>query len=302
MRSRSASSTGEQLETGRFAPSPTGPLHLGSLLTAVASWINVRAVGGRWILRIEDLDTPRCVPGAADAILRSLERHGLHWDELSYQHHRSALYRSALERLTAQGHTYPCTCSRSQLPDGGIYPGTCRSRVGIHGASSALRLRVGEHPIEIHDAIQGHFSQRLDRDVGDFIVHRRDGIIAYQLAVVVDDIEQHVTQVVRGADLLDNTPRQLWLYRLMDAPVPSYAHVSVLTDRSRHKLSKLTHATSLDAHPATANLQLILGLLGHPPPRMLRFAAPRELLEWAILDWDISRLPRGIVHPGFVCI
>jgi len=308
MKSRSASSTDESVasanrtvEIGRFAPSPTGPLHLGSLLTAVASWMAARADGGRWLLRIEDLDESRCLPGAADSILRTLEQHGLAWDDLCYQHERLAFYHEALERLTQLGLTFPCTCSRSQLPEAGVYPGTCRDRSAISG-EHALRLKVGDLSIEIDDSIQGKFAQHLGRDVGDFVIRRRDGIIAYQLAVVVDDAAQRITQVVRGADLLDNTPRQMLLFRLLGARPPRYSHVPVLADRTRHKLSKQTRATSVAGHSPNANLLLILDLLGHAPPPMLQGAQPREILDWGIAHWDISRIPRGVIHPEFVCI
>ncbi len=305
MRSRSANSTGSAVpstvETGRFAPSPTGPLHLGSLLSAVASWVNARASGGRWLVRIEDLDQPRCVPGASDSILATLEHHALRWDDLSYQHDRVALYRNALDRLTRAGHTFLCTCSRSQLRETAVYPGICRNRDGSRPGPSAVRVKVPSESIELIDLIQGSYVQRLDTDVGDFIIERRDGIIAYQLAVVVDDAAQNVTQVVRGADLLDNTPRQLLLFRLLGVRAPRYAHVPVLTDRRHQKLSKQTLTSSLDTRPA-ANLRLILALLGHEPPRTLRHSEPLELLDWAATHWDLGRVPRGPAHPGFVCI
>jgi glutamyl-Q tRNA(Asp) synthetase len=309
MKSRSASSTGDSgerasrtVETGRFAPSPTGPLHLGSLLTAVASWVNVRAAGGRWLVRMEDLDEPRCVAGAADSILNTLEQHGLTWDGLSYQRDRIALYRDALERLRDGGHTFTCICSRSQLQDADVYPGTCRERNLSSREPSSQRVRVPNETLSFEDLVQGRYSQRLDRDVGDFVVSRRDGIIAYQLAVVVDDSAQHVTQVVRGADLLDNTPRQLLLFRLLGLTPPRYAHVPVLADRSQQKLSKHTHATAVGARSPGENLSLVLALLGHDPPKMLHSALPRDLLDWAIAHWRLERVPRGIVHPDFVCI
>ena len=254
------------------------------------------------MLRIEDLDGPRCIPGAADSILETLDRHALRWDELSYQSDRIALYRDALERLRRDGHTFACICSRSQLQETSVYPGTCRTRREMANDPFSLRVKVPQETIEFEDLVQGFYSQRLDSDVGDFIVSRRDDIVAYQLAVVVDDAAQQITEVVRGADLLDNTPRQLLLFRLLGSPAPRYAHVPVLADRTHQKLSKHTHATVLDASPPSANLRLILGLLGHEPPRMLRHADPRDLLEWTTTHWDLARVPRGIVHPDFVCI
>jgi len=287
---------------GRFAPSPTGPLHLGSLYTAVASYLDARSRGGRWLVRIEDLDGPRCVPGAVDLILRTLEHHALHWDgAVTYQHERLASYQAALEQLGKAGLTYRCTCSRSRLPDA-IYPGYCRTRPTAAGQPAALRVIAPARSIAFADLLQGNFEQRLDRDVGDFVVLRRDGIVAYQLAVVVDDIAQQITHVVRGADLLDNTPRQLLLFEYLHAPAPHYAHVPLLVDRTGAKLSKRTMAHAIDDTQASANLALILSLLHHPPPAGLRHASPDELLHWAIGAWDLKRLPAQSTLANFVCI
>jgi glutamyl-Q tRNA(Asp) synthetase len=309
MKSRSASSTDEPQTAattaavvGRFAPSPTGPLHLGSLLTAVASHVHARSAGGRWLLRIEDLDVQRCVPGATDAILRTLDRHALHWDDAAtYQRQRIARYRDAIERLDAGGHTYACTCSRSQLRSS-VYPGTCRDRRAISDEPHSIRVKVPAETWQVHDAVQGTFAQRLDVDVGDFVILRRDGVVAYQLAVVVDDIDQEITHVVRGADLLDNTPRQLLLFARLRGAAPQYAHIPVLVDRSGQKLSKQTFARAVDAAQPSANLTLILTLLGHEPPRELRAAGAGELIAWATAAWDLTRVPRGLCFSGFVCI
>jgi len=289
-------------EVGRFAPSPTGPLHFGSLLTAVASFVHARANAGRWLLRIEDLDTPRCVPGAVDSILQTLDRHGLWWDAVAYQHERIALYQHALERLAAGGHTFVCTCSRSQLHDADIYPGTCRDRMLSPQEAASVRLRVPTRTIEFVDGIQGPYVQRLDADVGDFVILRRDGIFAYQLAVVVDDAAQRVTQVVRGADLLDNTPRQLLLFEMLGSPPPLYCHVPVLADRTGRKLSKQTAATAVRIDSASENLHAILDLLGQCPPPTLCRAGPRDVLEWAVEHWDIDAVPRGATNRRFVCV
>ena len=206
------------VEIGRFAPSPTGPLHLGSLLTAVASYVHARALGGRWLVRMEDLDTPRCVPGAADAILTTLERHGLHWDELTYQHDRIEFYRDALARLRAGGHTFACTCSRSQIQESGVYPGTCRQRVAPPGRAPFDSREGARRNDRVRTTrFKGATHSACARTLATSWSSRRDGIIAYQLAVVVDDAAQRITQVVRGADLLDNTPRQLLLFRLLGA-------------------------------------------------------------------------------------
>jgi glutamyl-Q tRNA(Asp) synthetase len=308
MKSRSVSSTAEasnsrpSLEVGRFAPSPTGPLHFGSLLTAVASFVHVRANAGRWLLRIEDLDTPRCMPGAVDSILQTLQRHGLWWDDLTYQHERIALYRHALDQLEAAAHTFVCTCSRSQLHDADVYPGTCRERALAGRGANSIRLRVPARTVEFIDGIQGRYSQRLDRDVGDFVVFRRDGIFAYQLAVVVDDAAQGITHVLRGADLLDNTPRQILLFELLGATPPIYLHVPVLADRKGHKLSKQTAASAVHNESASDNLVAALELLGQSPPSSLCRARPSDVLDWAVEHWDLDSVPRGPINPHFVCV
>jgi len=272
------------------------------LLTAVASFVHARANAGRWLLRIEDLDTPRCAPGAVDSILQTLDRHGLWWDAIAYQHERISLYRHALERLVTDGHTFVCTCSRSQLHDADVYPGTCRDRRLPPSSTGSIRLRVPSRTIEFVDEIQGRYTQRLDVDVGDFVVLRRDGIFAYQLAVVVDDAAQRITRVVRGADLLDNTPRQLLLFEMLGWSAPAYCHVPVLADRAGQKLSKQTAATAVRIDAASENLHATLDLLGQRPPPTLYRAKPPEILQWAIEHWDIDAVPHGAKHPHFVCV
>lgn len=247
---------------GRFAPSPTGPLHFGSLVAALASWLDARAHGGTWLVRIEDIDGPRTVPGAADDILQTLDRFGFHADETPvWQSARIEHYRAALDQLLAAGHVYPCGCTRKEIADSQlhahqrnttlIYPGTCRS--GLHGKRArAWRLRVpddvppGNAVIRFDDRWQGPQSQNLATDVGDFVLLRADGQWAYQLAVVVDDAAQGITHVVRGADLLDSTARQIWLQRCVGAPTPAYLHVPVVTNEEGDKLSKQTGAQALD--------------------------------------------------------
>ncbi len=253
--------------TGRFAPSPTGPLHLGSLIAAAASWLDARAAGGRWLVRIEDLDRPRCLPGAADAILRALERLGLQWDGVVlYQSQRLEHYRAALQKLAP--HTYWCGCSRREIADSSlglavdgahIYPGTCR---GGAARKRALRVRTTKEPIAFVDRVQGRGEQVLERDIGDFVLYRADGLFAYQLAVVLDDAAQGVTDVVRGADLLDSTPRQIYLQRLLDLPTPRYLHVPVALDAAGAKLSKQTGAMPIEADPGA--LRRALAFLGQP--------------------------------------
>ena len=253
--------------TGRFAPSPTGPLHIGSVIAALASWLDARAARGRWLVRMEDLDRPRVMPGAADAILDALARLGLNWDgEVVYQSERQPLYRRALERLAT--HTYWCGCSRREIADSSlglavdgapIYPGTCRA--GTCGARRALRVRVSGR-IAYEDRLQGPQAQVLERDIGDFVLCRADGLFAYQLAVVVDDAEQGITDVVRGADLLDSTPRQIYLQRLLAVPTPRYLHVPVAVDAAGEKLSKQTGAQPIE--PSMATLRRALRFLGQP--------------------------------------
>jgi len=254
---------------GRFAPSPTGPLHFGSLVAALASWLDARAHGGVWLVRIEDIDSARTVPGAAEAILATLERFGFQADEPPvWQSARVDRYRAALDALIAAGHVYPCGCTRKEIADSQvhghrrnatlIYPGTCRS--GLHGKPArAWRLRVpGDAPpgaavIGFDDRWQGAQSQDLATEVGDFVLLRADGQWAYQLAVVVDDAAQGITHVVRGADLLDSTARQIWLQRCLGVATPAYLHVPVVTNADGDKLSKQTGAQALDpARPLEA--------------------------------------------------
>ncbi|WP_448508882.1 tRNA glutamyl-Q(34) synthetase GluQRS [Immundisolibacter sp.] len=283
---------------GRFAPSPSGALHLGSLLAAVGSYLAARHVGGRWLLRIDDLDPPRVAPGAIDAIQRSLQAHGLLWDgEVLYQSRCGEAYRAALERLRAAGLTYPCACTRRELAaiaragvDGLVYPGTCRTGLASGRMARALRLRVPDAEIGFYDAVQGDYRQNLARAVGDFALQRADGLIAYQLAVVVDDAFQGVTQVVRGVDLLASTPRQIYLQQCLGLPQPDYAHLPLLVDRHGLKLSKQTGASPLDDTRVSDNLWQVLTALALPPLPELRGSPPAELLHWAVAHWEPIRL------------
>jgi len=288
------------LYRGRFAPSPTGPLHLGSLLTAFASYLDARSAQGEWWLRIEDLDAPRAVRGAADDIRRTLEGHGLVWDrEVVQTRDRVDRYTVALERLAQAGLTYRCSCSRSQLGGATVYPGTCRNR-GITDVHAAVRVRVDAASIGFVDRIQGLVRQELGREVGDFVVLRRDGIPAYQLAVVVDDADQDITDVVRGADLLDNTPRQLFLYDALGLAPPRHAHVPLVIDAHGEKLSKQTFAERIDTASAAANLLRVLQLLGQSPEPALTAAAVDDVVRWAIANWRVERVPRVLRLPPLV--
>jgi len=284
---------------GRFAPSPSGPLHFGSLVAAVASWLDARAAGGRWFVRMEDLDRPRCEPGAADAILRQLETYGLAWDgAVLVQSRRDDAYAEALDALKESGAAYPCACTRSQLAQAPrnregeiIYPGTCRKGLPAGAVARAWRVRVPDVSTRFHDRIHGDLQQSLAHDVGDFIVRRADGLFAYQLAVVVDDAFQGITHVVRGADLLWNTPRQIYLQTLLGLPTPSYAHVPLITNAAGQKLSKQTLAPALPGTGRSAVLAQALAALGHPPPAELAGAEPAELLAWAGAHWKIENVP-----------
>jgi glutamyl-Q tRNA(Asp) synthetase len=284
---------------GRFAPSPTGPLHFGSLVAALASWLDARATGGRWRVRIEDLDRPRCVPGMGDVILRQLECYGLNWDgDVLYQSARDAAYADALHVLSEASEVYACRCTRSQLAgarrnvDGEtIYPGTCRRIPATIDQAHAWRVRVPTQAICFTDRVRGEQCQNLADGIGDFVVKRADGLFAYQLAVVVDDAFQSVTHVVRGADLLGNTPRQIWLQTRLGVPTPHYAHTPLVTTSTGQKLSKQSHATALPEHAPNQILTAALGVLGHAPPAELRDAPTAELLAWAIAHWRVETVP-----------
>jgi len=283
---------------GRFAPSPSGPLHFGSLVAALASWLDARAAGGEWLVRIEDVDTPRTVAGAEDAILRALETFGLTWDgPIVRQSERTALYAAALERLRDRDLVYRCKCSRKEIADsamasvegieGVVYPGTCRHRGLGRDVDGADRILSAADPIAFADRVQGPVSQRIAHDVGDFVLKRRDGLFAYQLAVVVDDADQGITDIVRGADLLLSTPRQVFLQRLLGYPTPRYLHIPIATHGGQ-KLSKQNRAPALDARAATQLIGHGLAFLGQP---VVPAADPRELLAAATKSWDPARIP-----------
>lgn len=268
---------------GRFAPSPTGPLHFGSLVAALASYLAARSAGGKWLLRMEDVDQPREQPGAADDILRALDKLGLAWDgPVIYQSTRLERYRAVIDDLARRGFAYPCACTRRELEDSAlaidgsrIYPGTCRRGLAPGKAARSVRARTHGAPIGFADAVQGWLEQRVETEVGDFVLLRADGITAYQLAVVVDDLDQGITDVVRGADLLDSTARQIHLQRLLGARTPRYAHVPVVVNAAGEKLSKQTGARALD--------------LSHPQAELAR---ARRFLNQAADGWDIARVPR----------
>lgn len=303
-RPRSFLSSPPHRRVGRFAPSPTGPLHFGSLVAALASALEARRDRGQWLVRIEDIDVPRTQSGADRAILRELERLGFAWDEQPvWQSEQIELYRAALDQLAAARRTYGCACSRREIADSASavdgarrYPGTCRGGLppGRTARSTRLRVDAGQDNVVIcfGDGIQGEIVQNVECEVGDFVLVRADGQIAYQLAVVVDDAAQGVTQVVRGADLLDSTARQILLQRMLGLPTPSYAHLPVALDGGGNKLSKQTLARPIDTLPAAPLLCAALEFLGQGPPADLLRESQRDVWAWAAEHWSLSRVPR----------
>lgn len=278
---------------GRFAPSPTGPLHAGSLLAALGSWLLARQAGGQWLLRIEDIDPPREQAGAAEDQLRTLARFGLaHDGPISYQSQRSALYQEALDRLLATGAAFECHCSRTDLlASGGIH----RHCVKIaHRANPAIRLRVPDGClITFDDAICGHIEQRVDTEVGDFVLRRADGLWAYQLAVVVDDAAQGITEIVRGADLLDSTPRQILLQQLLGLPTPRHAHLPLLLDADGRKLSKSSSALPVDARTPLTTFARLWACLGQQP--LYAITSVEEFLQAAVRSFALERVPASVL-------
>lgn len=277
---------------GRFAPSPTGPLHFGSLVAALASYLDARARGGLWLLRIDDLDRPREAPGAADAIVRALDAFGLHWDgAVCYQHRRLARYAEALEELLTGGYLFPCGCTRREAGPG-VYPGTCRHGLPAGRKPRSLRFRTRPgHRVEIDDRVRGHCRFEAASTCGDFIVRRADGLIAYHLATVVDDADQGITDVVRGADLLEATVPQVLLAEALGLASPRYAHIVTACGPDGAKLSKQTGAHALDPAAAPRLMRAALAFLHcEPPADHDRCPA---MLEWATAHWDMANTPRA---------
>lgn len=289
---------------GRFAPSPTGPLHFGSLVAALASCLDARAHGGEWLVRMEDVDTPRNVSGAADDILRTLEAFGFAWDgPVLYQSTRFAAYEEALEQLKSLGLAYACACSRKEIAesasrpavDGGlVYPGRCRGGLRPGQQPRAWRLRVDDREMAFDDRLQGRVAQHLASDVGDFVLRRADGLFAYQLAVAVDDHFQGISDVVRGADLLASTPRQIWLQASLGYTVPRHAHLPVATNPAGEKWSKQTLAPAIAARHAAGELVRALNFLGQRTPEGLSGAAVGEVWLWALSHWSFAAIPRQL--------
>ena len=281
---------------GRFAPSPTGELHLGTLLAAVGSYLQARSQNGEWLMRIEDVDTSRRVKDADTALLQTLESFGFEWDgEVIYQSQRTELYEAALSTLSQKELIYPCTCSRKQLLEQGeaqVYAGHCRHRKRSLNKEHALRIRVADQPINFKDLVMGEYQQQLSEKCGDFVIKRRDGLFAYQLAVVVDDAEQGITEIVRGTDLLDSTPRQIYLQQQLGYAQPDYLHLPLLIDAHGHKLGKSTGAAALDLSHPVQHLHAALELLGQKPPTELTGDSLGQLWQWAIENWNINHIPK----------
>lgn len=287
---------------GRFAPSPTGPLHFGSLVAAAGSFLDARSQGGDWLVRMEDLDPPREVAGAADSILQTLDDYGLHWDgPVVYQSSREQHYIEALTLLDTAGQLYPCGCSRNDIRQArpadkpaGFYPGTCRDGIPAGREARSIRVRTGDISIRFDDRLQGRQQESLTGTCGDFLLRRADGLIAYQLAVVVDDAEQGVTDIVRGADLLDSTGRQIHLQQLLGLKIPRYMHLPMAVNAQGEKLSKHTHAQPVSSQHRSQTLCAALGFLGQPLETDMETADLGEIWQWAIDHWDIDALPRQL--------
>ena len=293
---------------GRFAPSPTGPLHFGSLVCALASYLDARHHQGQWLVRIEDIDPPREIPGSTATILKQLESHGLLWDgDLLYQSQRSDAYNAALAQLQDDGLTYSCDCNRQRVAElGGIYDGHCRQRQ-VSSGSAATRLRLPENPnnsiIAFTDLVIGDYHQSLVKEVGDFVVKRRDGLFSYQLAVTVDDQFQNISHIIRGADLLSSTPRQLYVQRCLGASVEQVAaiqlgHLPLAVNGEGQKLSKQNHAPALVPGDESTNLWQALQWLQQAPPIELRGDSQQALLSWAIANWSMASIPKTATIPA----
>lgn len=291
---------------GRFAPSPSGPLHFGSLVTAVGSYLDAKSHHGEWLVRIENVDRAREIPGASGAILSMLEALGMEWNrEVILQSQRYAAYADAVSRLVARDLIYPCNCSRKEIADssingvdGAVYPGNCRERIFTSRLREAWRVRTDNGLIEFKDMLQGSVKQRLARDIGDFVVRRADDVFSYQLAVVVDDAQQGITHVVRGADLLNSTPRQIYLQGLLGYSTPSYMHLPIAVNALGQKLSKQTGAAPIDAVDPVPQLVRALHFLGQKPPLELNQSDRTSFWTWAIENWD----QRAIRQNGMMAV
>jgi len=283
---------------GRFAPSPSGPLHFGSLVAAMGSYLDARSHNGDWLLRMEDIDPPREKPGAADSILAALELFGLEWDgPVLYQSSRIDDYQEAASSLMTNGVSYPCSCSRREIDElgtpglqGTIYPGTCRNGCDTTRDAKAIRVRTNSVKIAFTDLVQGEFKQNLEQDVGDFIIRRADGLYAYQLAVVIDDAFQGITRIVRGSDLLFSTSRQVYLQQLLNMPLVEYIHLPLVMGKDGKKLSKQSSSWPVDRDNPLQTLLRAARFLGQIPNGEIP-ANLTEFWEWAISNWNRETIP-----------
>jgi glutamyl-Q tRNA(Asp) synthetase len=281
---------------GRFAPTPSGPLHFGSMVAAVGSYLDAKSQGGSWALRIDDLDPPRIAPGSVDSIFRCLEKFQMHWDgEVVYQSARTGAYLAALDKLRDSGHVYACACSRKEIGDAGldgpVYPGTCRDGLPPGREARASRVRTGGTAIEFVDLLQGRVRQDIEHQIGDFVLFRADQVFAYHLACAVDDYAQGITHVVRGADLMASTPRQIYLQRLLGLPTPVYLHLPIALNAAGEKLSKQTLADPVDPDRAAVILANVLRFLKHSPPDEISADGIAPMWRWALENWRRDRLP-----------
>jgi len=286
--------THSPLYKGRFAPSPTGSVHYGTLIAAVGSYLQARTNHGQWFLRIDDIDLTRKIEGADTAIIKTLESFGFEWDgEIIYQSSQTAYYQQALEQLISQSLVFPCLCSRKQLAESHseIYPGTCRNRQLPEKKQHALRIRAKNIDISFDDAVMGTQRQNIEKQCGDFIIKRRDSLFAYQLAIVVDDAMQNITEIVRGADLLFSTPRQIYLQQLLHYPTPSYCHLPLAVDAAGNKISKSAGATRINIDNREKLLFSVLDFLGQQPPDELAICALNDIWSWALEHWQLRLIP-----------
>lgn len=276
---------------GRFAPTPSGPLHSGSVIAALGSYLQAKSKQGKWLVRIDDVDIGRSIAGADKVILQQLEQLGLYWDEeVVYQSKRLDHYQAALEKLESINSTFACYCTRKEIANR-VYPGTCRKGIKSDRTRYSIRIKTDNSPIGITDLLQGEYSQQLQSKIGDFIIKRADGYFAYHLATVIDDAEQNITEVVRGLDLLDSTPRQVYLQKQLGLPTPRYLHLPVAIDNSGKKISKSDNAQPITAKNNIITLFNTLTFLGLNPPEQLMKTDVESVLNWGVTNWNIAQLP-----------
>ena len=292
------------LYRGRFAPSPTGPLHFGSLIAAISSYAQARKQNGTWLVRIEDVDQPRCDATSTKLILEALEIYGMQWDEnIVYQSQRDHLYQTALDILKSKNLSYDCACSRKDINVNAeynsnlIYPGTCKNGIKNNKQARSIRLHTNNEIINFNDKVQGYYSQNITKDVGDFIIKRADNLFAYQLAVVVDDEEQNITEVVRGSDMLDSTARQILLQQLLSYVTPQYMHIPLATTEDGNKLSKQNMAPPINIEDPRPTLISALTFLKQYPPTDLRDCNIETIWDWVINNWSIKAIPAKLSIP-----